>query len=118
MSVPAANAPPVTKLTVRDLCVYYGEKKGVGPVTMDIAEKHVTAFIGHRQLASGALADVALAVRKATRPAGGESILIFDDSSGRSIDVDLRGTDDEIVARLASAPSASRSAVPPAIGWK
>ena len=46
MSVPAANVTPATKLIVRDLCVYYGEKKGVGPVTMDIAEKHVTAFIG------------------------------------------------------------------------
>ena len=46
MSAPAPNATPATKLTVRDLCVYYGEKKGVGPVTMDIAEKHVTAFIG------------------------------------------------------------------------
>jgi len=46
MSAPASNSTPVTKLTVRDLCVYYGEKKGVGPVTMDIAEKHVTAFIG------------------------------------------------------------------------
>ena len=46
MSAPAPNVTPATKLTVRDLCVYYGEKKGVGPVTMDIAEKHVTAFIG------------------------------------------------------------------------
>ena len=45
-SAPAQNATPATKLTVRELCVYYGEKKGVGPVSMDVAEKHVTAFIG------------------------------------------------------------------------
>ena len=45
-SAPAPNATPATKLTVRELCVYYGDKKGVGPVTMDVAEKHVTAFIG------------------------------------------------------------------------
>jgi phosphate transport system ATP-binding protein len=42
----APNAAPPSKLTVRDLCVYYGDKKGVGPVTMDIAERHATAFIG------------------------------------------------------------------------
>jgi len=42
-------APQVTatpKLTVRELCVYYGQKKGVGPVTMDVTEKNVTALIG------------------------------------------------------------------------
>jgi phosphate transport system ATP-binding protein len=42
----AANAAPASKLTVRELCIYYGEKKGVGPVTMDIADKHATALIG------------------------------------------------------------------------
>ena len=46
MTAPATNAAPAPKLTVRDLCVYYGETKGVGPVTMDIVERHVTAFIG------------------------------------------------------------------------
>jgi phosphate transport system ATP-binding protein len=47
MSTAAAPSPtPATKLTVRDLSVFYGEKKGVGPVTMDITEKNVTAFIG------------------------------------------------------------------------
>jgi phosphate transport system ATP-binding protein len=42
----APNAMPASKLTVRELCIYYGEKKGVGPVTMDIADKHATALIG------------------------------------------------------------------------
>ncbi len=42
----AANAAPASKLTVRELCIYYGQKKGVGPVTMDIADKHATALIG------------------------------------------------------------------------
>lgn len=63
--------------------------------------KHFTAFLGLQRLASGSLADVALAIRKTTKPSGAEPILIFDDSSGRSIDIDLRGTDEEIVARLA-----------------
>jgi phosphate transport system ATP-binding protein len=42
----APHTPPAAKLIDRDLCVYYGEKKGVGPVTMDIADKHATALIG------------------------------------------------------------------------
>src|SRR5262252_3910943 len=40
------SSAPAPKLTVRDLSVYYGEKKGVGPVTLDITEKAVTALIG------------------------------------------------------------------------
>jgi hypothetical protein len=71
------------------------------------SSERFTAFIGHRHLASGSLADVALAVRKTNNPVGAESVLIFDNSNGRSIDVDLRGTDEEIIARLApSTPEA------------
>jgi len=33
-------------LSVRDLIVSYGDKRALGPVTMEIAEKHVTALIG------------------------------------------------------------------------
>jgi hypothetical protein len=61
---------------------------------------HFTAFVGSRRLASGPLADVALAVRKASKTAGTEPIVIFHDANGRSIDLDLRGTEQEIVARL------------------
>jgi phosphate transport system ATP-binding protein len=34
------------KLTVRGLSVFYGAKKALGPVSMEIAEKRVTALIG------------------------------------------------------------------------
>jgi hypothetical protein len=69
-------------------------------------EKCFTAFIGHRRLASGLLAEVTIAIKKTTKPTGTEPILIFDDASGRSIDADLRGTDEEILARLPpSAPN-------------
>lgn len=65
-----------------------------------------TAFIGQRRLASGPLADVARAIRKNTKPSAQQPILIFDDQSGRSIDIDLRGTDEDILARLPpSAPA-------------
>ncbi|CAM2163550.1 DUF2239 family protein [Burkholderia orbicola] len=60
-----------------------------------------TAFDGHRRLASGPLATVALAVRQAAGDAMPGSILIFDDATGRSIDLDLRGTADDIRARYA-----------------
>ena len=60
----------------------------------------VTAFIGQQQLASGRLAEVALAVTKASRSAAEASILIFDDANGRPLDLDLRGSERDIVARL------------------
>jgi hypothetical protein len=57
-----------------------------------------TAFSGHRRLASGPLAEVTLAVLKASK-AVTEPILVFDDSNGRPIDLDLRGSEREIIAR-------------------
>jgi uncharacterized protein len=59
-----------------------------------------TAFAGSRLLASGPLAEVAIAVKIASGSVVPDPIVIFDDSSGRSIDLDLRGTHREIVARL------------------
>src|SRR6195256_4092982 len=59
-----------------------------------------TAFLGHRRLVSGPLAEVALAVLKASQSAAAEPIVIFDDANGRPIDLDLRGTERDIVARL------------------
>lgn len=58
-----------------------------------------TAFAGPKLLASGPLAEVAVAVKIAT---GGmtDPIIIFDNATGKSLDVDLRGTHREIVARL------------------
>ncbi|MBR8066578.1 DUF2239 family protein [Burkholderia ambifaria] len=64
-----------------------------------------TAFDGHRRLVSGPLATVALAVRQAAGDATPGTILIFNDATGRAIDLDLRGTADEIRARYAAAPA-------------
>lgn len=61
-----------------------------------------TAFAGERLLASGSLIDVALSVKAALRRDSLQSIFAFDDRTGRQIDFDLRGTDDEIAARLES----------------
>ncbi|MGJ4941069.1 DUF2239 family protein [Bradyrhizobium sp. HKCCYLS1011] len=57
-----------------------------------------TAFQGPRRLATGPLGEVALSVKRiGATPA---PILIFDDRTGRSIDLDLRGSDAEITSRL------------------
>jgi phosphate transport system ATP-binding protein len=46
-AVPAGgSAPDSMKLTVRDLEVFYGDKRALGPVTMDLPERNVTALIG------------------------------------------------------------------------
>jgi hypothetical protein len=55
----------------------------------------LTAFLGVDLLCSGSAAEVALRV-KAT---ASNDILIFEDDTGRQIDLDIRGSDDEIVAR-------------------
>jgi phosphate transport system ATP-binding protein len=43
-----ASSPAVTptKLTVQDLVVFYGAKKALGPCSLDLPERHVTALIG------------------------------------------------------------------------
>ena len=58
-----------------------------------------TAFDGHRHIASGPLASVALAVKHAMENGSMEPVLIFDNITGRTTDVDLRGTANEITAR-------------------
>ncbi len=64
-----------------------------------------TAFAGHRRIASGPLAVVALTVRRAQTEATQDVILTFDDATGRVFDFDLRGSDDEIAARFSPLPA-------------
>ncbi len=69
------------------------------------ASPRFTAFEGQRRFISGSLQEVALAVkRRAASPASSASgpVLIFDDSSGRTIDFDLRGSVSQMLARLPS----------------
>ena len=65
----------------------------------DKTRPHFTAFVGAQRLAAGPLAEVAIAVMQASRrPAA--PIIIFSDATGQPIDLDLRGTEREIIARL------------------
>jgi uncharacterized protein len=65
-----------------------------------------TAFRGPHTLVAGPLGTVALAVRRAQDAGAAEAILVFDDASGRVIDLDLSGDDDAILERLTQPPPA------------
>ena len=58
-----------------------------------------TAFAGRRMLAAGALADVALAVKRAIDAGNDAAILVFDDQTGKQVDLDLRGDEAAIAQR-------------------
>lgn len=64
-------------------------------------------FDGHRRLASGPLSDTAVAFARAAAT-GSNWLLLFEDATGRQLDVDTRGTDEEIAARYAEVPEPSR----------
>ena len=61
-----------------------------------------TLFAGERRLAAGHLAEIAAAALTAPDDEG--PVLAFDDLTGKVVDLDLRGTADEIAARYAPAP--------------
>jgi hypothetical protein len=65
--------------------------------------RRCTAFAGTSRLAAGDLLDVALAVKAAGENGAQAAILIFDDATGKVVDLDLRGTAADIAGRLAPA---------------
>jgi len=66
----------------------------------DTTRPQFTAFIGPQRLAAGPLAEVAIAVMQASRRPAAPPIIIFSDATGQPIDLDLRGTERDIIARL------------------
>ena len=64
-----------------------------------------TAFEGSRRIASGDLRQVVARVKETVEGGSQEPVLIFDDTTSRVVDVDLRGTVEEVVARLPRASS-------------
>ncbi|RDI58044.1 DUF2239 family protein [Microvirga subterranea] len=71
-----------------------------------------SAFRGPSLLARDTLPAVALAVKRASKADPTQTILIFDDATGQQIDLDLRGDDEAILARLA--PTGIEAAPPAA----
>ena len=71
---------------------------------------HCTAFGGARCIAAGELAEVALEAK--TVADKGEPVLIFDDATSEAIEVDFRGTAEDVLQRLARAGSLQATAAP------
>lgn len=75
-----------------------------------------TCFDGFRRLASGPLLDVAPTLQQAlAHPAPGP-VLLFSDTTGRSIDIDTRGSEQEFLARLQLQEEAVRPMANPSAG--
>ena len=72
-------------------------------------QTHCTAFEGTRCIAAGELAEVARAAKAAVDR--GDQVLIFDDATSESIELDFRGTAEDVLRRLA--PTGGRPAVVP-----
>lgn len=73
------------------------------PSTPALPPAHWTAFAGTRLLKRGLPVDVALAVQAELGRDPNASVLTFDDHSGRLVDLDLRGSAQDIAARMAQA---------------
>ena len=73
------------------------------------AQNHCTAFKGARCIASGELAEVAVKAKAAVDK--GEQVLIFDDTTSESIELDFRGSSEDVVRRLARPDSREATAV-------
>jgi hypothetical protein len=72
-------------------------------------QTHCTAFNGARCIATGHLAEVALKAKTAVD--NGEQVLIFDDVTSQSIEVDFRGSAEEVLLRLAQTDGKETAAV-------
>jgi len=79
-------------------------------MSQDSPRPCTTAFQDTTRLASGPLPAVALAVKAVLAADPRAALLVFDDVTGKVVDLDLRGSDAEIVARLAPQPGTSPTA--------
>jgi hypothetical protein len=90
------------------------------------AEPAYIAFEGDRRIASGDLREVACAAKQTLNRREHASILVFDDASSGPIEIDFRGTVEDVLARLPDttggtatlddAPSAPRGPGRPKLG--
>jgi len=61
-----------------------------------------TVFNGSFRIAQGPLQVVVLRAKRALDSGAAGPVLVFDDQTGRCVDIDTRGSDDEVVERLAA----------------
>jgi hypothetical protein len=66
------------------------------PAGTAVPLRRCTAFMGARRIASGPLPDVAVAVKEAVDRGQNSPVLVFDDETSAVIDLDLRGTAEDV----------------------
>jgi hypothetical protein len=64
-----------------------------------------TAFEGTRRILSGSLADVALAAKTAIDSGSEEAVIVLDDTTSHRVEIDFRGTVDDVLKRLPPPPA-------------
>jgi hypothetical protein len=67
---------------------------------IDTATPSYTSFDGHKRIATGSLSVNALAVKHALASGVLSPLLTFCDQTGQVVDIDIRGSDAEMLARL------------------
>lgn len=70
----------------------------------DQMEISCTAFDGTRLIASGTLPEVAGKVKITMDTCAESAILVFDDCTGKVVEIDLRGTVEEVLKRVEKSP--------------
>ncbi|MBB4636917.1 DUF2239 family protein [Longimicrobium terrae] len=68
-----------------------------------------TVFDGARRIYGGPLHEAAAAFRRAQLDGAAGPLLVFDDATGRVIDINTRGTEEEVTARYSPAPSVTEN---------
>ncbi|QDU56474.1 DUF2239 family protein [Aeoliella mucimassa] len=66
-------------------------------------ENTYTSFKGYQRVASGDLSSMLLETKEHIETSGEESLLIFEDTTGRQVEFDFRGTADEVLERHGAA---------------
>ncbi|HWE35674.1 MAG TPA: DUF2239 family protein [Isosphaeraceae bacterium] len=75
-----------------------------------------TAFEGTRRIATGGVAEVATRTKEVVDRGPGTPVLIFDDETGEQVEIDVRGTAEEVARRLAPPVEAPRGPGRPRLG--
>lgn len=67
-------------------------------------QRTYTVFAGVSRIGAGTVSDVARGAKAYLDGGGQEPVLIFDDHSGAQVELDLQGTLEEVIERIASDP--------------
>jgi uncharacterized protein len=84
--------------------------QGAPKMTPSRGSTRCTAFKGSRRIASGELLEVARRTKEILDRGGVEPVLIFDDVTSEQVELDFRGTPEDVLERLAETRSEGEAA--------